>query len=280
MSDVALHRTPSLGGVIVRQALLLWRTRRAPALLALMAGTVLFFDLREKLVCRTLAEGVVRLYYVPPLVDVQPLLWFIGFGWALMVWWGETRGRRDYLASLPVAHGTHLLTRVAAGAVWLIAGCAIFALAGLLLATGLQRVFLDAAPAAFWVHCFTVALIPYAVASAFLLALDRPLSWMVAVAAVVTVGLFGAVHARSASTADSVESAAQTIIGPIYEGAFGIESAMHGGVRTAHIAAQLATGRRPLWSASYTAAESVAAALLWTLVAALLVVVASRRRPD
>ncbi|HUF49258.1 MAG TPA: hypothetical protein VMN60_00400 [Longimicrobiales bacterium] len=69
----------------------------------------------------------------PTVAVAGALVGFTGAFWPMIVWYGETPGRRTYHWSLPVARTGHDLMRVAAGAIYLVAISVTVALAAILI---------------------------------------------------------------------------------------------------------------------------------------------------
>ncbi len=125
------------------------------------------------------------------LVDLVPGLLLISALWPLLVWRGETWGKRDYHASLPASKPAHDLWRVLSGAAWLMLGVAASALLGIFIIYHVQ----GGAPvhlpngdhvhfypaASFWASFFAGPLIVYTFVSILPLAVRNPLQWLVSI---------------------------------------------------------------------------------------------------
>ncbi len=106
-----------------------------------------------------------------------------GTTWAVMVWHGEGPDRRSYHWSLPVPRPAHDLARVALGAAYLLAICAVLAGAGAIAASanGTFDRFAATAPEA-WANFFVAPLIVYLLVTPVVLWSDYPITrWVFAI---------------------------------------------------------------------------------------------------
>lgn len=132
-------------------------------------------------VIETMRRGGSAAGAVPALLQVATWFRYIAPGWAFVVWRGEQWSGRDYHWSLPVSQAEHDLWRVAAGAVWLLAGSALCCILGVLLALHAgQHEVLDFG-ALFYTNLVAYPLMFYLMASLFPVALRRPLGSAVGV---------------------------------------------------------------------------------------------------
>jgi hypothetical protein len=169
-----LHPPPAYTTVIGRQAWLLLVSWRGPVLAGSLVGLVLMLDATF----RTLTAGSPG-PWPPAVVEILGWFWALGVLWGTGVWREETPAKRGYHTSLPVDRAAHDLARVLAGAAWLV-GCValVLTVGALAAARGGQLGVVAALPAWVWVGAFTAPLLTYTLTSAFAVALNRPLEWM------------------------------------------------------------------------------------------------------
>jgi hypothetical protein len=165
-------RQPTLGRVFRQQLRMLDAAQRAPLLLGIMVLPAVMWP----------GHGL--------LIPIRPML-LASIAWALLVWEGETRGRRTYHRCLPVDQTTHDLLKIAAGAVWLLSAVAITVglLTVYLLWTDAPRGLLGLSPTML-ISFFTSTLIVYLLISLFPLLTARPLEWLLGT--VVVIAILGA----------------------------------------------------------------------------------------
>jgi hypothetical protein len=217
----------------------------------------------------------------PALLDAFPWLALAGLLWPLLVWRGEAWGRRDYFWSLPVRRTTHELTRVAAGAMWLVvaaASCAVLSLAmvhlhgahTVYIGSGWQRYHVHYWPGAlFWTSFLVGPLIPYTLASAFPLALKRPLEWLVAAACALAFLMAIGVGFRLQWLSEPLSS--------IVNGALGLRTALGGGAWSEWLDFLSDVGAAGFFS-PFTASRWAWSTVLWLGLGVAAVLVATRRR--
>ena len=107
---------------------------------------------------------------VPGVLTLAVILLPVSALWAIVVWSGEGPNQRGYHWSMPVPRAAHELARVAAGALYLVAMCAVFAVADALMSS-LEGQYAEfaAIDAGAWANYFIAPVVVYLLATPLVL---------------------------------------------------------------------------------------------------------------
>lgn len=152
-----LNQTPGVWTSLRQQLWLLGSSRRWTALTLSLAAVMAIIDVH------VLPPVPSNLWLVIVLLPITGL-------WVTLVWSGEGPSQRGYHWSLPVPRAAHDLARVVAGAVYLVALCAVLAaVAGVLAASGGYFNAFAAIDAEAWANFFLAPLVVYLLVSPLVL---------------------------------------------------------------------------------------------------------------
>ena len=221
----------------------------------------------------------------------------------ILVWKDHDRFGSGFLWSLPVDRRRHVLARVAAGWVWLMAGLAIFTLwllgvslfsGATLLAVETLRVLPSPAfPGAvapdtlrsvtwspnplLWLVPFTAATGTYLLASALALAVRHPLRWIAAA----VFALFFMAAVGPAAGAGWLIGLPEKQLGSLLDGTYGLDALLTARTESLKIDTTLTTGESVVvWRDLPTLGQWVTATLIWTAAGMLCVWTASARHGE
>lgn len=261
--SVALHPLPHWSVPLRRQHAVLVQSGRVLVLFLAQLAILALIHL-DRAADDSLVAG-----HVPLVIEGMAGLLYTAVGWALLVWPGESRSRRGYHHSLPVHSGRHDLLRVLAGATWLLASVTFYYIAGAALGAATRAIPVWEFPFRLWLNGYTLALTVYLAASVLPLLVDRALEW--------TLGATVAIGVPIGMVADANPGGPLAIIKWIFDSRYGMHTAMLGGMNGGRVE----TYRRLLGWRGWTppaAEEYYIAAALWLGLAALAVLLATRRR--
>lgn len=217
----------------------------------------------------------------PAIVGAAEILYLVGVGWALLVWWHEFRNRRNYHWAMPVSRVCHDLARTAAGAGWLLLGGAVFCMVAIV-AAYLGGVTAPAPtavlPAVFWISCFALLLIPYLALTFLILLTARPLEWLIGLPAGILIVAF---VLDGLGIVNNLRPQVVSLLEPLWPIGLSLQYAIDGGRSWAVFAWRNAVLPDNGWGPPlFSAAETSVTMLLWTCLAGMLVLMAARRRPS
>lgn len=211
-----VHEPVGASTAIRNQIRLLWMTRRPLMLLVAMLGGL------------ALAGPPWGSGENARLLSFWGWLLLAGPVWALAVFHNEGPSQRLYHWSQPVARHVHTLARVAAGAAWLWAVCAVLiAMAFALGALDGNAGQLRALPFEAWLNLFTAPLIGYLGISILAVASDRPIVWLFGIVFLVPFVL------AMAARAFDMEPLAELLATPLIAPGWGLAAALVGAMEPA-----------------------------------------------
>jgi hypothetical protein len=259
---MALKQPLAWSAVLQRQLVLLLRSTRVVQLTLFALALLLGSEMMSRVMAQ---ENVV----MPSLVLFFNWLWLLGMAWGVMVWSDEGPAKRKYHASLPVDRTLHDVTRVVAGALWLMATVVLMVGVGALLAltrgagSGLGGFSTTA-----WLNYFTAPLQMYLLLAIFSVSLNKPFQWFLGG----IVAVFASLVIASQFGIDAWMVAWRFL----FEGSYGFATAMADGFAGEQLLRQqLGTAH----SLTVSSGQWMVAAGLWIAVLAALVWgVAARRR--
>jgi hypothetical protein len=280
-ADHARHATPGLRAVLAAQIRAIGFMLRRPVI---VGGVLLALAM---LLITVELRGTGKMVNFHPEQYVLPGL--LGLLLPLAVWKGEDRFAAAFLWTLPVERRSHVLLKVLAGWVWLMAAVALAVLWILALAlfsggtvlgeelrqtlpaysreftgpfdpSAVQQVWWTPRPL-LWLVPFTAATVTYLLASAIAVGLRQPLRWIAG-------GVFGFfLLVAIAETADAarVIEGADRVLDALLNGRYGIHALLTARTESLQVAATLTTGERlVVWRAFPDPGEWVVATLFWT----------------
>ena len=275
---------PRLRTVLAEQVRATGLALRGPALIAaaLLALASLVIAMRS------VARGTVVDFYVWP----PELPGLLGAVLPVAVWARDERFGPGFLWTLPVDRRRHLLTKVLAGWVWLMAGVALFAiwLLAQTLATGgrvlppdvlrlaafdgaalgtIDPSVLRAARFAYgpliWVVPFTAATATYLLASALVLGSRYPLRWVIGAVLLFMLSAMAGDAARAQMGRGWLADAPAGLLWQLIEGRYGLDALNTARTETLSTPTTLTTGERVMvWWGVPSLADWGTATLLWT----------------
>ncbi|MGH7483567.1 MAG: hypothetical protein ACRELV_15575 [Longimicrobiales bacterium] len=257
-TTAARHEPPPWAVVFSTQMRLLTALHRWLALALGAVGVLLLFGIIDE----TPPD-------LPRVFLAAPILTFAALFWAGVVWSDEGPSRRSYHWAMPVDRRTHDLTRVATGAVYLLAVFALYAAFGLVLAAfdgnfdsalRLQGIF--------WANLFIGPLILYLLPTVLVLLVDRPMLWLIGL----SLALILALNVLDHPSLDLARRA----LASVFTGDYGLFVAIAGGYvsQTRVIADGAGAGE------SITLAQWSAAAALWIVLLCAACGLAASVRPE
>jgi hypothetical protein len=275
---------PNTRTVLANQLRLLWQSGHFWLLVAVCTVPLLLLEVERVQAMMLLPANASARFTASrvPLLDTIRFLILAGLLWPLLVWRGESHGKREYFWSLPVNHASHELLRVAAGGIVLVAAVAACALAGVLLGAlhGGTLVFLPDGShlhyqpgALFWLGFMTSPLIPYVLGSMLPLALRRPLEWLIAI-----VGSWILLAGAAATFGQDGLFAVLTL--PV-DHTLGLQTALGGGAWTEYLEFLQSNGAQRLDMSAFerfTVARWALASSAWLALGVLGLLAATRRR--
>lgn len=291
MTDIARHPTPAFGAVLVEQVRAVGlAVRREALVLAVVLGLIGLLILADAWSAGEPVTG----QPIPPMLMIV-----LGALAPFAVWKGDRAFEGAHLWTLPVERRRHALTKVLAGAMWLLAAVAGFQLwqLALALASGGSlaepetRMLVgpggvsDLTPVRWtprpweWASTFTTALTCYLIGSAFMLGVKYPLRWGTA-----AVAAFIALAALAES--EVTGGLAKPLFEAVTMGPLGIDAATTGG-GDAEETRRLTGGRDfigpevlVLWTRLPSFEQWAPAALFWAALGALAVWIAASRHRE
>ena len=281
MMQTALHPVPNARDVVREQFRTVGGALRLPALVAAVLAAV-----GTLLVTRDILGSGVAIDFHP---EHQMLPGVLGFLFPVGVWAGVKRFGADFLWTLPVDRRRHVLSRVLAGWMWLMAVVALFVLWLLLLTlvSGgrllVEEILLVVPPSTWgsdpidpatlrrvpwgpqpllWLVPFTAATGTYLLASALALATRHPLRWIVGT--LLTLFLAGAIG--DATRATWLLAAPERLVELVLGGPYGMDALLTASTESLKIDIPLTTGgeRVVVWKGVPDPGEWALATLLWT----------------
>jgi hypothetical protein len=281
MTSMQLRAVPRFGRVLREQFKATALSLKVPTMIAIaLLAVATFLTLADYLHGHGGVEFAPELSLIPA---------FAGILLPIIVWQREKHFESGFIWTFPVNRSRHALARVTAAWTLLMTGVALFMVWLLILAlitkgnvTGDEVVRLLPSttipepltlapsalrtitwipPRALWLAPFTAATTMYIIASAVMVGLRYPFRWIIALIAL----FYLTAAAGQGLAADIFWTKVQSIVRPLMEGRYGIDSVLSARSESLHTEIVLANAvRTTVWRALPVVSDWLIATLIWT----------------